>query len=136
LSRSGLSLKNALFTQTNCWCLARLLVYSLIRQNPLERPSAKEILISDWFQSELSESAFTPSSSQSRPHVTVQLVMPANGRLADVNPRIPQQLLGVLMQPAADRNNIYLNRSNIRVNMESFANALNRNMVCSSAFVG
>jgi serine/threonine protein kinase len=108
---------------------ARLLVYGLIRQNPQERPSAKEILMCDWLQSQVSEplqSACT--SAQPRPNVVVQLTVPGLGRLNEANPRIPHQLLNVLMQGAEERNNIYNSRSNIRASMESFAGALHRSM--------
>jgi serine/threonine protein kinase len=107
---------------------ARLLVYGLIRQNPMERPSSKEILTCDWFQSQFCEPASGTCSALPRPHVTVQIVVPSNGRLNEFNPRIPQQLLAILMQPSSERTSIYLSRSSLRASMESFANALNRSM--------
>ncbi|KAI6191778.1 Protein kinase domain-containing protein [Aphelenchoides bicaudatus] len=108
---------------------ARLLVYGLIRQNPQERPSAKEILMCDWLQSQVSEPLQSVCIlNQQRPNVTVQLTVPEAGRLNEANPRIPHQLLNVLLQGPEERNNIYSSRTNIRASMESFAAALNRSM--------
>jgi len=106
---------------------ARLLVYSLIRQNPHERPLAKEILACDWLQNQSSEPVQSGCVTSQFPSVTVHLAVPETGRLSEANPRIPHQLLSILMQRADERNSIYNTRSNIRASMESFAGALHRN---------
>jgi serine/threonine protein kinase len=107
---------------------ARLLVYGLIRQNPAERPSSKEILMCDWLQNQISEPIPTlcSNSMPSRPNVSVQVNVPDNGRLNEANPRIPPQLLTVLILSASERNSIYASRSDVRASVESFASAWQR----------
>lgn len=109
---------------------ARLLVYGLIRQNPAERPSAKEILTCDWLQNQTSEPIPTLCSNAmpSRPDVSIQVNIPENGRLNEANSRIPAQLLTVLVLSAAQRNEIYTSRSDVRTSVESFASAWQRNV--------
>lgn len=121
-----------LFRSISLSNLARLLVYSLIRQNPAERPSAKEIITSDWFKTETFEPTSTPClNAFNRPNLTIRIMISSSGRpVSEMNPRIPQQLLDTLTLSANARNSRYQRQPSLRASMESFANALNRSMVC------
>jgi hypothetical protein len=106
--------------------VARMLTYGLLRMNPNDRPSAREILMFEWLQSDGGELS---KNAQARPAANIRIYMPENASSNDS--QIPAQLLNVLSQGVAARNQIYTTNSEVRASVEVLVSSLSRNLVSS-----
>ncbi|KAI6173551.1 Tribbles-like protein 3 [Aphelenchoides besseyi] len=109
---------------------ARILVHSLIRYNPLERPTAEMIAASDW----LRETDYKAPPVFNNCRSTVRVFLPVNerGEVSVLPAQAPTHILRHLMLSTASRSANYATRPEIATDVLSFLQRLQRHPNASS----